>query len=140
LESAEPVSLVVEIAADGRVPDDLDALTRGLLAELLDLPVEARIATAGKPPKSAKSGDAVTVGALVVAALPGALASLLAFLQSWLRRGDGKSMKIKWTNGRRSFAMDLPSTKFTREQLNELLTTLAAIESPEKLATRRKEP
>jgi hypothetical protein len=126
VERARAVELVLQVEARGLDADELDRLTRDLLAELQDVPVEARITAGGKPPEGAKSGELVTLGALVVTALPSVLPTFVSFLQSWLKRGKPKSIKIKAANGKRSFAVELPSGSFSHEQLKELLATLGA--------------
>jgi hypothetical protein len=82
----------------------------------------------------------VTLGVLLVSALPSVLPNFVAFLQSWLKRGDGKSIKIKAADGKRSFAVELPSGAFSHEQLNELLATLGAIQPSGKPAGGAKAP
>jgi hypothetical protein len=60
-------------------------------------------------------------------------------LNSWIKRGDGKSIKIKASNGKRSFEVDFPAGAFSREELNELLVSLGA-PSVGKPAASRKGP
>lgn len=140
VESAKAVELVVQVEARGLDADELDRLTRDLLAELQELPVEASITAGGKPAEGAKSGELVTLGALLVAALPVVLPTVVSFLQSWLKRGEGKSIKIRGADGKRSFAVELPSGAFSHEQLNELLATLGAIQPSGKPAAPAKAP
>ncbi len=139
MEGTEPVELVVHIGGDGLDAEQVDVLTRSLLVELRQLPVEARLATGGTAPRGAK-GDLLAVGELVVAALPGVLTSVVTFLQSWLKRGDGKTLKIKWTSGKSSFAVDLPRGEFSHQQLNDLLANLQAGPPAAKPAAGKKEP
>jgi hypothetical protein len=124
--AAGPVEMAVQVAADGAAADEIDLLARGLLVELRELPVKVRMAPGGPPVRGAKSDTLLTVGELALTALPGALAAVVAVLRSWLKRGDGRSVKIKWADGKRSFAVDIPAGTLSHQQLKELLATLGA--------------
>lgn len=124
--------------ASGADAEEVDLLTRALLAELREFPVEsAEFSAAGEPPLGAKSAEALALGALVLSLLPKVLPSVVAFLQSWLKRGDGKSIKIKASNGKRSFEVELPSGAFSHEEFNELLATLGATPVDRPAASRK---
>ncbi|MGW1564293.1 effector-associated constant component EACC1 [Streptomyces sp. NPDC002144] len=100
-DRARPVrelAVRVRIAADpGADPETVDRSARQLRAELAELGA-ARLEAAGPPPPGAK-GDAVTVGAIVVAlsASGGVLTALVDTLRDWLARraaGDRVSVTI----------------------------------------------
>jgi hypothetical protein len=80
------VRLVVEPAEEAD-PEVLDRLTRRLRAEVAELDVDAAL-EAEEPPEGAKSADAVTIGAIVVAlsASGGVFNALVETLRDWLRR------------------------------------------------------
>ena len=58
--------------------------------------------------------------------LPTFLPNLVTFLQSWLKRGDGKTIKIKAANGKKSFEVELPMGAFSHTELQDLLQSLGA--------------
>lgn len=68
-------------------PEVLDRLARRLRAEVAELDVDARL-EAEEPPDRAKSADAVTIGAIVVAlsASGGVFTVLVETVRDWLRR------------------------------------------------------
>ncbi len=70
--SAAPLDLTLLVqAGDDASPDEVDALARQLLAELVETDVQsARLAAAGPAPAGAKSAEAITLGAVAVAVLP----------------------------------------------------------------------
>lgn len=128
-----PVELMVQVGASGADVEEVDRLTRELLSELRDLPLESvALATDGQPVVGAKSGGVEILGVLLAGVLPTFLPNLVTFLQSWLKRGDGKSIKIKATSGKKSFEVELPAGEFSHTELHELLETLGAKQSEAK--------
>jgi hypothetical protein len=122
-----PVELWVQVEASGADAEEIDRLTRGLLAELRELPVESvAIPVAGKPPTGAKAVEVAALGALVLSVLPKVLPSVIAFLQSWRKRGDGKSIKIKVLKGKRTLEVEIPAGALRQEELHKLLASLGA--------------
>ena len=63
---------------------------------------------------------------LALKVAPSALQKVVAFLRDWLSHGDGKHIKIKASNGKRSFEVDLPAGEFSHDELRELLANLGA--------------
>lgn len=126
MEGTAPIEFILQVAGDHWDADQLDLATRSLLAELRDLPIEieARLGMGGPPPSGAKAVQLVPHGELVLAALPAVLGSVVTFLQSWLRRGNGKTLKLRWNDGKRSVALELPAAAYTHDQLTELLARL----------------
>lgn len=93
-ESAQ--RLVLEVALEDGDPDAVDWLTRQLLAEMLELPIESAELASGPPaPPGGKAADPVTIGAIALAVLPGAIQKLAAFLQAWVDRGPGRTIRFK---------------------------------------------
>jgi len=120
-----PVELLVQVEASGADEEEIDRLTRDLLAELRDLPVEsAEIPVAATRSAGAKSFGIEALGALALKVAPSALPKIVAFLRDWLNRGDGKHIKIKASNGKHSFEVDLPAGEFSHDELKELLAQL----------------
>jgi hypothetical protein len=137
VDGTAPIELVLQVAGDHWDADQLDRATRSLLAELRDLPIEARLGTGGPPPSGAKAAQLVPHGELLLAALPVVLGSVVTFLQSWLRRGNGKTLKLKWSDGKRSVALELPAAAYSHDQLTELLARLGVSGEARKGTTAR---
>lgn len=122
-----PVELLVEVGASGADVEEVDRLTRGLLSELRELPLEsANLVSDGQPTRGAKSASVEVIGLLMAGVLPTFLPNLVTFLQSWLKRGDGKTIKIKSANGKKSFEVELPMGAFSHTELQDLLQSLGA--------------
>jgi hypothetical protein len=78
--------------------EELDQLTRGLRAELLELDLDGiDLAPAGNLPTGAKSGAGVEVGSLLVRLSDSAvLVALVRLLKSWIGRGSGRSVSVQF--------------------------------------------
>lgn len=73
--------------------EELERLSRGLRAELVELDVDSvRAAAAESVPAGAKAADPVTIGAIIVAlsASGGVFTSLVETLRDWLGRTTGR--------------------------------------------------
>jgi hypothetical protein len=91
----EPIALEIEVLAEDATDEDLDQMTRNLLAELQEGHVEsADLVSIGTAPKGSK-GDPVMIGSLVVEALPAVLPGVIALVQAWVARGQGRTVKFK---------------------------------------------
>ena len=87
--------LNIEIRADDATEEDIDRMTRQLLSELRELDVESADLTRGGPAPKGSKGDPVTIGSIVVSALPTALPAVVALVQAWTSRGQGRTVKFK---------------------------------------------
>ena len=118
-----PVELLVEVGAGGADVEEIDRLTRELLRELRELPLEsANLVSDGQPSRGAKAGSVETIGLLMAGVMPTFLPNLVTFLQSWLKRGDGKTIKLKTA----AFEVELPAGEFSHAEIHKLLRTLSA--------------
>lgn len=95
MTTEDPIKLEIEVMAKDATEEDLDAMTRNLLKELrgTDL-VSGGLLSAGTAPKGTK-GDPVTIGMLALEVLPAAAPSLVALVQAWVMRGQGRTVKFK---------------------------------------------
>jgi len=93
------IQLSLTVAETNAEPERLDELTGRLLQDLRDLGAESveRISSEAAP-KGAK-GDAFTLGALALVAVPAFLPKLVEFLQTWSMRGENRKIRIKAPNG-----------------------------------------
>lgn len=133
-----PIELLVQVAASGADAEEIDRLTRGLLAELREFPVESvEIPAAGEPPPGAKAFEIATLGTLVLHVLPKVLPGVIAFLQSWRKRGDSKSIKIKVVKGKRTVEVEIPAGALGQEDLHQLLARLGVPQTPPSAGRKR---
>lgn len=101
---AEPqaAELTLQINLEGSDDEQLDHLTRQLLNEVRDLEIEsAELVKSGAAPKGTKAIDPTTLGAIALVALPAVLPKLIDFLQSWVMRQHGRTIKFKGKIGDR---------------------------------------
>ncbi|HEX9840179.1 MAG TPA: hypothetical protein VGA72_12570 [Anaerolineales bacterium] len=101
MDNRELSDLNIEISASDATEEELDRMTRQLLSELRETDVEsAELATGGDAPGWTKSGDPVTTGSIVISALPTVLPAVVALVQAWAARGQGRTVKFKGKVGR----------------------------------------
>ena len=95
--TTEPLHLSLYIEPRDEVDDDeLDRITRRLMAEIQTLDVESvELLKDELAPEGAKLGEAIALGALLMAVLPGAIPPLLGLVQAWLLRDQNRKVKIK---------------------------------------------
>ncbi len=95
MTTEDPIELEIEILAKDTTEEDLDKMTRNLLKELRETNVEsANLVSIGTAPEGSK-GDPVTIGMLALEVLPVAIPSVIALVQAWVMRGQGRTVKLK---------------------------------------------
>ena len=95
MTTEEPIKFEIEILAEDTTQEGLDKLTRNLLKELRETNVEsASLLSTGIVLEGSK-GDAVTIGTLALEVLPAVLPSVIALVQAWVMRGQGRTVKFK---------------------------------------------
>jgi len=95
MTTENPIKFEIEILAKDTTEEDLDKLTRNLLKELRETDVEsANLVSVGTAPKGSK-GDPITIGTLALEVLPAVLPSVIALVQAWIMRGQGRTVKFK---------------------------------------------
>jgi hypothetical protein len=88
--------LNIEITASDATEEDIDMMTRQLLSELRETDVDsAKLTNRGEVPVGTKSGDAITVGSIMISALPTVLPAVVGLVQAWAARGQGRTVKFK---------------------------------------------
>ncbi len=96
MEESDAIRLNLQVSADDASSDELDEMTRRLLAELRETDVEsAELAAGGPAPAGAKSAEVVTAGTILLSVVPAALPKLIDFVQAWAMRGRGRTVKFK---------------------------------------------
>jgi hypothetical protein len=95
MNDESPVELKLEVSIEDASDEELDQMTRQLLAELRETEVESvELARGGSAPQGAK-GDPVTLGAIALVALPTFLPKIVEAVQAWALRGQGRTVKFK---------------------------------------------
>jgi len=97
MTTEDPINLEIEVQATDATDADIFDMAGNLYAEIKDSQVESvdrvRLESA---PAGTKMGDPVTLAALAVAVLPTAIPSLIALVQAWVMRGQGRTVKFKY--------------------------------------------
>lgn len=89
------IKLEIEVLAEDTTKEELDKMTRNLLAELRETDVESvSLVSTGQAPAGSK-GDPITIGQLAIEVLPAAIPSVIALIQAWVMRGQGRTVKFK---------------------------------------------
>lgn len=87
---------VTEAEADA---ESLDELTGRLLRDLRELGAESVERPSSEAVPEGAKGDAFTLGALALVAVPAFLPKLVEFLQAWALRGESRTVRIKTPAG-----------------------------------------
>lgn len=92
----DKVEFTLEVCAEDITEEELDQTTRLLLSELRQLPEieSAQLARGASAPAGSK-GDPVTMGVIALEVLPVAIPSVIAFVQTWVMRKQGRTVKFK---------------------------------------------
>jgi hypothetical protein len=95
MTTEDPIEFEIEVLAEDITEEDLDTMTRNLLKELRGTDItSAKLVSVGAAPKGSK-GDPITIGTLALEVLPVAIPSIIALVQSWVTRGQGRTVKFK---------------------------------------------
>lgn len=95
MTNQDAIELILNIHSEGATDEELDKLTRNLLSELRNTDTEsAQLVAEGKAPDGTK-GDPVTIGSILLEVLPTAIPSIIALVQAWALRKDGRTVKFK---------------------------------------------
>ena len=85
----------IEVSATDATDEELDRMTRQLLSELRELNVEAAELTKGAPAPAGSKGDPIALGSIALELMPAVLPSVIGLVQSWMTRGQGRTVKFK---------------------------------------------
>jgi len=92
---SDRVELNLEIVAPEATEEELDSATRQLLSELRELNIESAELSKDDPAPDGSKGDPITIGNIALEVLPVAIPGLIAFVQAWIMRGQGRTVKFK---------------------------------------------
>ena len=95
MEESDKAEYIIGVSSTDATDEELDRMTRQLLHELRDLDVESAELTRGKPAPEGSKGDPMTIGSIVISSLPSVLPAVVALVQTWATRGQGRTVKFK---------------------------------------------
>lgn len=95
MEEIEKVEFEVQVRVPDATDEELDRATRQLLAEIKETDVEtAELGKSATIPDGTK-GDPITIGTILLAALPAAMPKVVELVQAWSLRGNNRIVKFK---------------------------------------------
>jgi len=113
MKEERPATIQVQIKTDDGDPDEIDQLTRQLLRELRYEDVEsAELLRDDSLPPGAKSVEAVTLGAIMMAVFPKAVPRIIELLKTWVERGAGRRVTLKGEIGGKNIEFEGGSKDF----------------------------
>ena len=126
LHKNDPASFTLQLKlSEDFEPDEWDYLTRQLQNEIQELNVESvELVKGGQIPSGAKTGEAVSMGALAIAVLPAFIPQVVTFLQSWVMRAESRRITVKSQIGDRSIELEYAPKSMSQEDLLKLVDTL----------------
>ena len=95
MEENNKAEFQLEVSATDATDEELDRMTRQLLSELRELNVESAELTKGGPAPSGSKGDPIALGSIALELFPAVLPSVIGLVQSWMTRGQGRTVKFK---------------------------------------------
>ena len=125
---ANVLNLLLHVnAGEGASPEEIDRLTRRLLAEIRELDVESvELARDEKGvPEGAKLVEAIALGSLAVQLLPSVAPKLIEFLHAWTLRGQGQTIKIKTQQGDKSVEVEFSPDAVSPDDLEKYVGVLS---------------
>ena len=107
-ENAEQVSLTILLETDASCDaDQVDLQARRLRQQLREFDVDSvELGRGGSIPAGAKAGEVVALGTVLLTLAPAVLPKVIDFLQAWILRGSGRSVKIHAASGGTSFDVE----------------------------------
>ncbi|MGZ5398741.1 MAG: effector-associated constant component EACC1 [Nocardioides sp.] len=113
------------VSAPDADPEEIDALTRALRAEILEVDEVDRVeqATAGPAPDGSKGLDVAAIGALVVGVAPGiqAVAKVIEVVRGWLANRSPSTPPLQMSIGDKTITVVA-----NKEQQDELVAAFVA--------------
>jgi hypothetical protein len=95
MEEKEQAEFELQVSIADATDEELDRFTRQLLSEIRNLDVESVELTRGGSAPQGSKGDPITLGSMVLDVLPAVLPSVIGLVQSWVTRGQGRTVKFK---------------------------------------------
>jgi hypothetical protein len=134
---SEKVQLEVAIGVgSGARPDEVDEATRDLLEELRESGLTARLKRDDGPaPVGSKGVDPVTIGTILMAALPLALPKLVDIFRSWVQRSAKRSLTVRAVVDGRAREYHLDAAGLDSDEVLAAFKQMATATSPKEQAS-----
>lgn len=95
MKTDELIFFEIEVRVKETTEEELDRITRNLLSELQNSDADkVSLVSVGRGPQGSK-GDHITIGQIALEVLPTAVPSVIALVQAWILRGQGRTVKFK---------------------------------------------
>lgn len=95
MEETRTVEFEVYVNVPDATDEELDGLTRQLLAEIKETHVDSAALGKNAVIPDGTKGDPVTIGTILLAAVPAALPKVVELVQAWSQRGNNRIVKFK---------------------------------------------
>ncbi len=114
-------------AGENADAEEVDRLTRRLLAEIRELDVESVELARDEEgvPEGAKLVEAIALGSLAVQLLPSVVPKLIEFLHAWTLRGQGQTIKIKTQQGDKTVEVEFSPNAMSPDDLKKYVDVLS---------------
>ena len=95
MEETENAEFEVQISVPDATDEELDRLTRQLLSEIKETDIESAELGKGRVIPDGAKGDPITIGTILLAAVPAAMPKVIDLVQAWSMRGSNRTVKFK---------------------------------------------
>jgi hypothetical protein len=110
MDEAASVSFQLSVDQSETDADDVDVITRRLVAQLRAEDIDTKLAGGdGKVPQGTRSGDSISVGQIIVTIAPLAIPALAEVLRTWIE-ARAKQRRISIKVGDSSVELDAQTT------------------------------
>lgn len=139
-DEAQAVQLLLQLDRDESIDDvSLDELSISLRRELEDLRFVTDVnqgvgadQSSTLPPKGAKAGELLALGALLMAVLPEAIPEVITFLREWALRPGNHHVKIKVEGRYGSMEIEFDPRTVSKEEVMRIASEMKAQIRPRK--------
>jgi len=109
LNMTDNIEFTLQLNEQGASPEYIDDMTQSLADELRLVGVEdvKSVTQPGDP--NTRSGDVITIGALLLVTLPPTIPAIIQFLQQWVLRDRTRAIKIRKQQGDKSIEIEISS-------------------------------
>lgn len=95
MDNSELTQVNLTVSANGATEEDVDNMTRQLLSELRELDIDSAELVKGESAPMGTKGDPITIGSIALAVLPNTLPSVVALVQDWMARREGRMVEFQ---------------------------------------------
>ena len=95
MEEIDKTEFELQISVRDATDEELDRLTRQLLSEIRETDVDSAELGKSAPLPDGAKGDPITIGTILLAAVPAAMPKVIDLVQAWSLRGSNRTVKFK---------------------------------------------